>query len=99
MTADFEEAQKLLTEIVVNDAPIKVDDPEQVPLVFVPTHYLECHGNSKPSAHVARRACDLVLQFIEAKCEFDVNVKTSQFSSIHQAEFAKCCPLRLLISA
>jgi integrase len=59
--------------------------------VFVLTHYLEGHADSRPSAHVARRACDLVLQFLELKCGFDANVKTSQFSSIYQAEFAKWC--------
>jgi integrase len=90
-TKDIEEAKKLLAEIVVTAAPVKADDPEQVPLVFVLTHYLEGHADSRPSAHVARRACDLVLQFLELKCGFDANVKTSQFSSIYQAEFAKWC--------
>jgi integrase len=90
-TKDIEEAKKLLAEIVVADAPVKADDPEQVPLVFVLTHYLEGHADSRPSAHVARRACDLVLQFLELKCGFDANVKTSQFSSIYQAEFAMWC--------
>jgi integrase len=90
-TTDIEEAKKRLAEIVVSDAPVTADDPDQVPLVFVLTHYLEGHADSRPSAHVARRACDLVLQFLERKCGFDANVKTSQFSSIYQAEFAKWC--------
>jgi integrase len=90
-TTDIEEAKKRLAEIVVSDAPVKADDPEKVPLVFVLTHYLEGHSDAKPSAHVARRACDLVLQFLERKCGFDSDVKTSQFSSIYQAEFAKWC--------
>jgi hypothetical protein len=90
-TTDIEEAKKHLAEIVISDAPVKADDPEQVPLVFVLTHYLESHADSRPSAHVARRACDLVLRFLEFKCGFDAGVKTSQFSSIYQAEFAKWC--------
>jgi hypothetical protein len=98
-TTDLEEAKKQLAEIVVSDAPVKADDPEQVPLVFVLTHYLEGHADSKPSAHVARRACDLVLQFLELKCGFDANVKTSQFSSIYQAEFAKWCASELVASS
>ena len=90
-TTDLEEAKKHLAEIVVSDAPVTADDPDQVPLVFVLTHYLDGHADSRPSAHVARRACDLVLKFLELKCGFDANVKTSQFSSIYQAEFAKWC--------
>jgi integrase len=90
-TTDLEEARRQLAEIVITDTPVKADDPEQVPLVYVLTHYLEGHADAKPSAHVARRACDLVLQFLERKCGFDSNVKTSQFSSIYQAEFAKWC--------
>ena len=90
-TTDIEEAKKRLAEIVVNEAPVNASDPEQVPLVFVLTHYLEGHADALPSAHVSRRACELVLQFLEQKCGFDARVKTSQFSSIYQAEFAKWC--------
>jgi integrase len=88
-TASIEKAKSKLAEIVVNDAPIKADGPDQVPLVFVLTHYLEGHADARPSAHVSRRACDLVMQFLEKKCGFDSNVKTSQFSKIYQAEYAK----------
>ena len=88
-TASLEEAKSKLAEIVVNDAPVRADDPDQVPLVFVLTHYLESHADARPSAHVSRRACDLVMQFLEKKCGFDSNVKTSQFSNIYQAEYAK----------
>jgi integrase len=90
-TKDFEEAKKRLAELVVNDAPIMADDPDQVPLVFVLTHYLEDHADALPSAHMSRRACELVMQFLENKCGFDATVKTAQFSSIYQAEFAKWC--------
>jgi hypothetical protein len=60
-----------------------------VPLVFVLTHYLEGHADFRPSAHVARRACELVMQFLERQCGFDANINTSQFSIIYQVEFAK----------
>ncbi len=90
-TTNIEEAKRRLAEVVVNDAPTKADDPEKVPLVFVLTHYLEGHADSRPSAHVARRASELVMRFLEGQCGFDANVKTSQFSKIYQAEFAKWC--------
>ncbi len=90
-TASIEEAKSKLAEIVLKDAPVKADDPDQVPLVFVLTHYLEGHADGRPSAHVSRRACDLVMQFLEKKCGFDSSVKTSQFSNIYQAEYAKWC--------
>jgi hypothetical protein len=90
-TTDIEEAKKRVAEIVVSEAPVMADDPEQVPIVFVLTHYLKGHADARPSAHVSRRACELVMQFLERKCGFDASVKTSQFSSIYQAEFAKWC--------
>ena len=90
-TTNIEEAKKRLAEVVFNDAPTKADDPEKVPLVFVLTHYLEGHADFRPSAHVARRACELVMQFLENQCGFDANVNTSQFSIIYQFEFAKWC--------
>jgi integrase len=88
-TTNIEEAKKLLAEVVVNEAPTKADDPEKVPLVFVLMHYLEGHADFRPSAHVARRSCELVMQFLEGQCGFDANVSTSQFSIIYQVEFAK----------
>jgi integrase len=88
-TTNIEEAKKRLAEVVVNDAPTNADDPEKVPLVFVLTHYLEGHADFRPSAHVARRACELVMQFLERQCDFDANVNTSQFSIIYQVEFIK----------
>jgi integrase len=90
-TTNIEEAKKRLAEVVFKDTPTEADDPEKVALVVVLTHYLEGHADSLPSAHVARRACELVMQFLERQCGFDANVKTSQFSKIYQAEFAKWC--------
>jgi len=90
-TTDLEEAKAKLAELIVKDAPVSADDPDQVPLVFVLTHYLEGHADGKPSAHVARRAAELVVQFLERKCGLDANVKTSKFGLLYQTEFARWC--------
>jgi integrase len=97
-TKNIEEAKKRLAETVVNDAPTEADDPEKVPLVFVLTHSLEGHADSRPSAHVAKRACELVMQFLERQCGFVDNVNTLQFSIIYQVEFAKWCAKEFLHS-
>lgn len=90
-TTDLEEAKAKLAEMIVKEAPISADNPDQVPLVFVLTHYLEGHADGKPSAHVARRAADLVMQFLEKKCGLEANVKTSRFGILYQTEFARWC--------
>ena len=90
-TTDIEEAKAKLAELIIKDTPASADDPERVPLVYVLSHYLEGHSDGKPSAHVARRAADLVMQFLEQECGFEVNVKTAKFGILYQTEFARWC--------
>ena len=90
-TTDIEEAKAKLAELIIKETPASADDPERVPLVYVLSHYLEGHSDGKPSAHVARRAADLVMQFLEQECGFEVNVKTAKFGILYQTEFARWC--------
>ena len=90
-TENIEEAKTKLAELIIKDTPASANDPDQVPLVYVLTHYLEGHSDGRPSAHVARRAAELVMQFLEKKCGFEANVKTAKFGILYQTEFARWC--------
>lgn len=90
-TADLEEAKSLVAGDVVIDSTSYPQDPECVLLVAVLVHYYENHSDKCPSASAARRAGELVLQFLEEECGFGAEVKVAKFTKGFQARFAIWC--------
>ena len=88
-TADIEEAKRLLAVYVVSSKHEDPRDPEQVMLVAILTHYYERHSDNRRSAHAARRAGVLVMQFLKSECGFGPEVKAAQFTKGLQAKFAQ----------
>ena len=88
-TTDIEEAKRLLAIHAVSTKHNDPLDPEVVMLVVILTHYYENHSDSKPSAHAAKRAGVLVMEFLETECGFGANVKVAQFTKGLQARFAQ----------
>jgi hypothetical protein len=88
-TTDIEEAKRLLATHAVTAKHRDPLDPEQIMLVVILTHYYENHSDSKPSAHAAKRAGVLVMEFLESECGFGANVKVAQFTKGLQAKFAQ----------
>ena len=62
-TADVEEAKRLVAELALRTSSLPVSEPQDTLLVAVLNHYFTTHSDSLSSAHVARRAGALVLQF------------------------------------
>lgn len=64
-TDDFEEAKRLLAQIVLAEPPSDPHAPEQVLLASVFRFYLDHHGSTIRSYPSARRACQYCLDFME----------------------------------
>jgi integrase len=88
-TTDIEEAKRIVAGCALEQKYEDPRDPEQVMLVAVLTHYFENHSDKRRSAHAARRAGELVLQFLESECKFGPEVKVGQFTKGLQAKFAQ----------
>ena len=88
-TKDLEEAKRIVAGHAVEQIHEDPRDPEQVMLVAVLTHYFENHSDKRRSAYAARRAGELVLQFLESECEFGPTVKIGQFTKGLQVKFAQ----------
>src|SRR3546814_289604 len=63
-TADFEEAKIRLAAFVLDDPASPPDGPESVPLIVVFKHYWETYSDHRPDPGNARRAGDLVLDYL-----------------------------------
>ncbi len=87
-TSDVEEAKRLVAELALRTSSLPVSEPQHTLLVAVLNHYFTAHSDGLSSAHVARRAGALVLQFLEAECGFGPEVKVGEFTKGVQARFA-----------
>lgn len=64
-TDDFEEAKRLLAQIVLGEAPDDPEAPDQVLLASVLTFYLDGHARNIRSKNQARRACELCIEYMQ----------------------------------
>ena len=87
-TADFEDAKRKLAAAVINTVRYDPLHPDDVMLVAVLNHYFMNHSDKKVSAHVARRAGDIVLTFLETECGHGPDVKVGTFTKGMQALYA-----------
>jgi integrase len=87
-TADVEEAKRLVAEYALNTASLSAQEPQEALLLAVLNHYFTSHSDNLSSAHVARRAGILVLQFLETECGFGAGVKVGEFTKGLQSRFA-----------
>ena len=79
-TADFEDAKRKLAAAVINTVRYDPLHPDDVMLVAVLNNYFLNHSDKKVSAHVARRAGDMVLTFLETECGHGPDVKVGTFT-------------------
>lgn len=86
-TADIEEAKRLVAEHVLNTATLPAEEPENALLLAVLNHYFTLHSDNQSSAHVARRAGALLLQFLETECGLGAEVKVGEFTKGLQSRF------------
>jgi integrase len=87
-TADIEEAKRLVAEHALNTASFPAQEPQDALMLAVLNHYFMSHSDSQSSAHVARRAGILILQFLETECGFGAEVKVGEFKKGLQSRFA-----------
>jgi hypothetical protein len=87
-TADVDEAKTLVAEYALNTASLPAQEPQDALLLAVLNHYFTSHSDNLSSAHVARRAGILILQFLETECGFGAEVKVSEFTKGLQSRFA-----------
>lgn len=87
-TADVEEAKRLVAEHVLNTSSLPAQEPKDALLLAVLNHYFSLHSDNQSSAHVARRAGALLLQFLETECGLCADVKVGAFTKGLQSRFA-----------
>jgi integrase len=87
-TTDVEEAKRLVAEHALNTVSLPAQEPLDALLLAVLNHYFTSHSDNLSSAHVARRAGILVLQFLETECGFGAEVKVGEFTKGLQSRFA-----------
>ena len=87
-TTDFEEATKRLAAAAISTVKHDPLHQNDVMLVAVLNHYFLNHSDQKVSVHVARRAGELVLTFLEQECGHRPDVKVGTFTKGLQALYA-----------
>jgi integrase len=87
-TADVEGAKRLVAEHALNTASLPAQEPQDALFLAVLNHYFTSHSDHQSSAHVARRAGTIVLQFLETECGFGAEVKVGEFTKGLQSHFA-----------
>jgi integrase len=87
-TTDVEEAKRLVAEHALNMATLPAQEPQDALLLAVLNHYFSLHSDCQSSAHVARRAGALLLQFLETECSICADVKVGEFTKGLQSRFA-----------
>jgi integrase len=65
-TADLDEAKTLLVREVEGDVPKDPLSPDQVYFAAIAKHYMDAHGNHIRSKNAAKRAFDLVLEYLKS---------------------------------
>ena len=94
-TTDIDEAKKAVAVLVLNEVAIPAQEPDSTLLVAILDHYYTSHSDHLSSAHVARRAGALVLQFLEVECRMGADVKVGEFTKGLQMRFAAWCAGKL----
>lgn len=88
-TTDLEKAKAILVKVVGQGLKGGSKEPDRVMLAAVLTHYYESHSDALPSAGAARRAGELVLNFLSDVAELGDNVKCAAFTRGMQQRFAQ----------
>lgn len=88
-TSDLEAAKLALAAIVGTGKKDDTRSPDDVMLVAALTHYFETHSDKLPSKGAARRAGQLVMDFMTGPAGFKVNVKVAVFSKAMQQAFCE----------
>jgi hypothetical protein len=81
-TSDLETAKVALAAIVLREGTGRAGEPRDVPLITVLTRYFEEHSDARPNPSAARRAGDLLLDFLGNDA-----AKVAELTQARQREF------------